>query len=70
LSGEKLGAFARVADILDLACGADFGRLAKAPQSEESEYADPYKDHASCDQRRLESVQIGRDRGAVVLGGG
>jgi hypothetical protein len=52
-------------DILDLFDGADFGRLAKASQSEESERAGRYQDHAGRYQRGLESVQIGRDRGGV-----
>src|SRR5215469_8194243 len=62
----RLGALAMVvADILDLAEVAGFGRLAKAPQSEKSDCGGPCQDHAGCYQRRLESVQERCDRGAV-----
>jgi len=32
--------------------------MLKAPQSQESERAGRYQDHAGCHQRRLESVQV------------
>lgn len=52
-------------DILDLFGGPDLGRPVKAPQSEVSERAGRYQDHAGRYQRGLESVQVGGDRRAV-----